>query len=65
MSGYGLNRGGMRIIGCFWIYASILEYLQHFLLDRHPSASKASRIRGRNCSDVSFRRSGEWDAGYF
>jgi len=34
--GYGANRG-MRIIGGFWVYAAILEYLQHFSLGRHPS----------------------------
>jgi VanZ family protein len=36
-AGYGLRRGGMRIIGCFWIYAGVLEYLQHFSPGRHPS----------------------------
>jgi VanZ family protein len=37
MAGYGLSRGGMRIIGGFWAYAGILEYLQHFSPGRHPS----------------------------
>jgi VanZ family protein len=37
MAGYGLIRGGARIIGCFWVYAGLLEYLQHFSLGRHPS----------------------------
>ena len=30
-------RGAMRIIGLFWMYAGILEYLQHFSPGRHPS----------------------------
>ena len=35
MAGYGLNRGAARVIGCFWLYAGILEYLQHFSPGRH------------------------------
>jgi hypothetical protein len=27
MAGYGLNRGVFRVIGGFWVYAGILEYL--------------------------------------
>jgi VanZ family protein len=34
--GYG-RRGVIRIVGLFWIYAGILEYLQHFSPGRHPS----------------------------
>ena len=30
MAGYGLNRGAARIVGCFWLYAATLEYLQNF-----------------------------------
>src|SRR5438105_2822415 len=30
MPGYGASRGSMQIIGAYWIYAGILEYLQHF-----------------------------------
>jgi VanZ family protein len=37
MLGYGPSRGGVRVIGGFWVYAAILEYLQHFSLGRHPS----------------------------
>jgi VanZ family protein len=37
MAGYGASRGGMQIIGGFWLYAAILEYLQHFSPGRHPS----------------------------
>src|SRR5580704_9622149 len=36
MAGYGASGGGMQIIGGFWVYAGILEYLQHFSPGRHP-----------------------------
>jgi len=37
MAGYGASRGSTQIIGGFWVYAGILEYLQHFSPGRHPS----------------------------
>jgi len=37
MAGYGASRGGIQIIGSFWVYAGILEYLQHFSPGRHPA----------------------------
>jgi VanZ family protein len=37
VAGYGLNGGGSRVIGFFWIYAAMLEYLQHFSPGRHPA----------------------------
>jgi VanZ family protein len=37
MAGYGTSRGVARIITCFWIYAGLLEYLQHFSPGRHPA----------------------------
>ena len=37
MAGYGATRGGMQIIGGFWVYAAVLEYLQHFSPGRHPA----------------------------
>jgi VanZ family protein len=36
IAGYG-RRGSVRIISLFWIYAGVLEYLQHFSPGRHPS----------------------------
>ena len=36
-AGYGQSRGAIQIIGSLWIYAGILEYLQHFSPGRHPS----------------------------
>ena len=32
-----VSRGTMQIIGGFWVYTGILEYLQHFSPGRHPS----------------------------
>jgi VanZ family protein len=37
MAGYGLNRGAVRVIACFWLYAGVLEYLQNFSPGRNPS----------------------------
>jgi VanZ family protein len=37
IAGYGQRRGTVQIIGLFWIYAGVLEYLQHFSPGRHPS----------------------------
>jgi VanZ family protein len=37
MAGYGASRGAMQMIGGFWVYAGILEYLQHFSPGRHPA----------------------------
>ena len=37
MAGYGASRGAVQIIGGFWLYAGVLEYLQHFSPGRHPS----------------------------
>jgi hypothetical protein len=37
MAGYGASRGAIQIIGGFWVYAGILEYLPHFSPGRHRS----------------------------
>jgi VanZ family protein len=37
MAGYGRSRGGLPIIGAFWVYAALLEYLQRFSPGRHPA----------------------------
>ena len=37
MLGYGASQGSIQIIGAYWIYAGILEYLQRFSPGRHPS----------------------------
>ena len=50
IAGYGASRGGVQIIGGFWVYAGILEYLQHFSAGRHPSiADFAASAVGALC----------------
>jgi len=53
MAGYGASRGGVQIIGGFWVYAGILEYLQHFSAGRHPSiADFAASAVGALCGGL-------------
>jgi len=53
MAGYGASRGGMQIIGGFWVYAGILEYLQRFSAGRHPSiADFAASAFGALCGGL-------------
>ena len=57
MAGYVESRGSAQIIGGFWVYAAILEYLQHFSAGRHPAigefaASALAVRRARCCSPV-------------
>jgi VanZ family protein len=53
MAGYGLNRGGVRVVGCFWLFAGILEYLPHFSPGRHPAlADFAASAAGALCGGV-------------
>jgi len=53
MAGYGLNRGAVRVIGCLWVYAAILEYLQHFSPGRHPALEDfAASAIGALCGGV-------------
>jgi VanZ family protein len=53
MAGYGLNRGVFRVIGGFWVYAAILEYLQHFSPGRHPALEDfAASAFGALCGGV-------------
>ena len=53
MVGYGLNRGAARIIGCFWLYAGILEYLQNFSPGRNPAlVDFAASAFGALCGGV-------------
>ena len=50
MAGYGATRGGMQIIGGIWVYAAILEYLQHFSPGRHPAIGDfAASALGASC----------------
>jgi VanZ family protein len=53
MAGYGVSRGSMQIVGGFWVYAGILEYLQHFSPGRHPSiADFAASALGALCGGL-------------
>ena len=53
IAGYGWRRGTVRITGLFWIYAGILEYLQHFSAGRHPSiVDFAASALGAFCGGV-------------
>jgi VanZ family protein len=58
MAGYGASRGGVQIIGGFWVYAGILEYLQHFSPGRHPAIAPGNvcylRQFGKNMLTRSF-----------
>ena len=60
MAGYGASRGSMPIIGGFWVYAGVLEYLQRFSPGRHPSLGDfAASALGALCGGVAialFRR---------
>jgi VanZ family protein len=61
MAGYGASRGGFQIIGGFWVYAGLLEYLQHFSPGRHPSivdfaASALGALCGGLASALLWRR---------
>ena len=52
-AGYGLNRSATRVIGCFWLYAGILEYLQDFSPGRHPAfLDFAASAMGSLCGGV-------------
>jgi VanZ family protein len=53
MAGYGLNRGAARVIGWFWLYAGILEYLQNFSPGRNPAlVDFAASAFGALCGGV-------------
>jgi VanZ family protein len=53
MAAYALSRGGTRVIGCFWVYAGILEYLQNFSPGRNPAIEDfAASALGALCGGV-------------
>ena len=53
MAGYGLNRGAVRVIGSLWVYAGILEYLQHFSPGRNPAlVDFAASAFGALCGEM-------------
>jgi VanZ family protein len=60
VAGYGATRGATQIIGAFWVYAGVLEYLQHFSPGRHPAIGDfAASAFGALCGGLAvalFRR---------
>jgi VanZ family protein len=53
MAAYGASRGAMQLIGGFWVYAGILEYLQNFSPGRHASiADFAASALGALCGGL-------------
>jgi VanZ family protein len=61
MAGYCASRGSLQIIGGFWVYAGILEYLQNFSPGRHPAiedfaASALGALCGGLAIDLLWRR---------
>jgi len=53
IAGYGLKRGAIRVIGYLWLYAGVLEYLQHFSAGRHPAVEDfAASAAGVLCGGV-------------
>jgi VanZ family protein len=59
MAGYGASRGNVQIIGAFWVYAGILEYLRHFSPGRHPAIGDfAASVLGALCGGLPFLSSG-------
>jgi VanZ family protein len=64
MAGYGLNRGAVRVIGWFWLYAGILEYLQHFSPGRNPAVVDfAASALGVLCCGVAVFLLWRWHLG--
>ena len=65
IAGYGASRDVAQIIGGFWVYAAVLEYLQHFSPGRHPAigdfaASALGAICGGLAIAVLLRRLAVW-----
>jgi subtilisin family serine protease len=56
MAGYGATRGATQIIGGFWVYAGILDYLQHFSPGRQQRSGISRRRRWERCAAVSCSR---------
>ena len=50
---YGSARGSVRIIGCLWVYAGILECIRYFSPGRHPSvADFGAGVLGALCGGL-------------
>ena len=54
MAGYGVDRHPARIIGWFWLYAGVLEFLQNFSPGRDPKlVDFAASALGALCGGLS------------
>ena len=54
MAGYGLGRHPAQIIGWFWLYAGVLEFLQNFSPGRDPELIDfAASALGALCGGLS------------
>ena len=65
VAGYGATRGSAQIIGGLWVYAGILEYLQHLSPGRHPAIEDfAASALGALCGGLAiallWRRVSVW-----
>jgi VanZ family protein len=61
MGGYGLNGSRAPIIGAFWLYAGVLEYLQHFSPGRHPAVLDfAASALGALCGGIAVILISRW-----
>ena len=65
MASCGASRGSVQIISGFWVYAAILEYLQHFSPGRHPAigdfaASALGALCGGLVIALLWRRQSRW-----
>jgi VanZ family protein len=64
IAGYGLHQSRLVIIGSFWLYAGILEYLQHFSPGRHPALLDfAASALGALCGGVAVILFWRWRSG--
>lgn len=64
MAGYGLNRGRVLIVVALWLYAGMLEYLQHFSPGRHPAfLDFAASALGALCGGIAVIVLWRWRSG--
>jgi VanZ family protein len=64
MAGYGLNDSRLLVIGSFWLYAGVLEYLQHFSPGRRPAfLDFAASALGALCGGLAVVLLSRWRSG--
>jgi VanZ family protein len=61
VAGYGSNENRVLIVGAFWLYAGILEYLQHLSPGRHPGfLDFAASALGASCGGIAVILISRW-----